>query len=194
MSARIHNHIYCLNAANHRNDHLQKAWNKYGETAFESETIVECNEDDLIWIEQVYLDWYWDYGVLYNINPRADRIEFTDEVREKIRLAASRRTWNEEERRKLSEAQKTANHPNRNGLTEEHKRNIGLGNLGKRRTKEERIRICEGHATKLTADDVRDIHRLWNQGNLTQTEIAKKWSLSQSYVCQIVNKKRWSHI
>lgn len=41
---------------NHCNDYLQKAWNKYGEEAFEFKIVEICEKDECIKLEQKYLD------------------------------------------------------------------------------------------------------------------------------------------
>lgn len=44
---------------------------------------------------------------------------------------------------------------------------------------------------KLTPDDVREIRRLWKEEKSLQSDIAEKFGIDQSYVSQIVNRKRW---
>ncbi len=40
----------------HHNIHLQRSWDKYGEESFEFNIILGCSEDELLLIEQEYLD------------------------------------------------------------------------------------------------------------------------------------------
>ncbi len=56
VSKRWYNHRSELRNDKHPNRYFQNAWNKYGEDAFEFVLILECDVEDLIWIEQVYFD------------------------------------------------------------------------------------------------------------------------------------------
>ena len=95
------NHLYCrwsghksaLNKQKHRNDYLQKAWNKHGENAFEF-LIVESDilEHNLSLVEQKYLDTAkQERDKCYNLNFLADRVEMTPEIRKKLSIAATGR-------------------------------------------------------------------------------------------------------
>lgn len=44
---RFKHHIVSLNGQFHRNEHLQRAWNKYGKDSFKFEPIYCCNKQDL---------------------------------------------------------------------------------------------------------------------------------------------------
>lgn len=46
-----------LNRNIHKNRYLQRAWNKYGHEAFEFEILERCNKENLIAIEQFWIDW-----------------------------------------------------------------------------------------------------------------------------------------
>jgi group I intron endonuclease len=53
---RFIEHSSTLRKGNHFNKHLQRAYNKYKEENFTLEVLQECNENDLIFYEQKYLD------------------------------------------------------------------------------------------------------------------------------------------
>lgn len=53
---RCRTHRYTLNANTHKNRALQSAWNKYGKKSFIFEIIDRVSCDDLIAVEQMYLD------------------------------------------------------------------------------------------------------------------------------------------
>lgn len=56
-------------------------------------------------------------------------------------------------------------------------------------------RYGENHGrSKLREDQVRDIHYLYNTGNLTQQEIATELGVNQRTVSNIVNGKSWKHL
>ena len=79
---RWQQHRSKLELGEHENDHLQKSWNKYGESVFEFSVLEKVNEtSDLIQREQYYLD------ILepeYNIIPKADRSEMSEESKRKM--------------------------------------------------------------------------------------------------------------
>ena len=93
----------------HHSRHLQAAWNKYGEEAFEFLIIERVAPKGCVAREQFWLD-LWKtanqkYG--YNISPTAGSTlgrEFTEETKEKMRKAKKGGKLSEEHKRKISEA------------------------------------------------------------------------------------------
>lgn len=66
LDARIKTHIRDLRRNTHFCDHLQRAWNKYGEEAFAVKLAYEAkNQDDVRAVEQELLDFVFPKG-LYN--------------------------------------------------------------------------------------------------------------------------------
>jgi transposase len=48
---------------------------------------------------------------------------------------------------------------------------------------------------RLTDDDVREIRKLWDNGNGPyQREIAERFGIAASEVSAIVNRRRWAHV
>jgi group I intron endonuclease len=111
-----------LNQNIFHNDHLQKAWNKYGPDAFEYIHLeyTTLKQLDMVWSEkhqcmliqpeQNWIDKYWDSGLLYNTCPIAGSRKGT------------KNTCSEETKKKISEG--TKNKPK----SEEHKKKIGDSN------------------------------------------------------------------
>ena len=66
IEKRFSNHKYELRNNIHFNQHLQKAWNKYGETAFEFFILEECSLDKLDEKEIYYILLYNSYRQGYN--------------------------------------------------------------------------------------------------------------------------------
>lgn len=64
---RISRHKASLRYNKHRNNHLQSAWNKYGENAFHFEMLIVLPVDYLKKAEQAMLDMYWGVEQCYNI-------------------------------------------------------------------------------------------------------------------------------
>jgi len=141
-------HYHKLRNGQHSNPHLQSAWLEYGENNFEAFVIEECLKEELIIIEQLYLDntkcLDRDFG--YNINIKADRIILTEEQRKKISLSkigkprsvelrkkiseiGKKRKWSVEQREKFIKSNSGENHWNYGGhRTEEEKIKIGKAN------------------------------------------------------------------
>lgn len=61
-------HLWDLKNNKHHSIILQRAWNKYGKDDFIFEIIEECTIDNLLTLEQKYLD---EYLPIYNICPNA---------------------------------------------------------------------------------------------------------------------------
>ena len=109
LHKRIYNHCYLLRKNEHRNPHLQAAWNKYGEENFEFAVVEECEKDDLLFEEQFWLDRFdsYDNKYGYNICPIAGSTigkKLSEETKEKIRTKAIGRKVSDEARKKMSEA------------------------------------------------------------------------------------------
>jgi len=68
FTKRIEHHRCLLKSNTHKNAHLQRAWNKYGEDNFEFNILEVVDKCCTLEVEQVYLDKCED---CYNINPLA---------------------------------------------------------------------------------------------------------------------------
>lgn len=108
-----------LKANQHDNIHLQRAWNKYGENAFEFILIELVEETQMLEREQYWIDKLGacDIELGYNINPDASRPP-----------SPKGRVHSTETRLKISNS--TTGIPKRPHIriarTEEHSKNIGL--------------------------------------------------------------------
>lgn len=109
----------------------------------------------------------------------------------------------EESKKKISEFRKGKCFYN---PTEEHKKKISQfhqGNtwwLGLNHTKETLQKMSlsqrgENHPScKLTEEDVRNMRNEYEQGGITQDQLAKKYDISRGSVSAIIKRKRWTHI
>lgn len=80
-------HINDLKRNGHDNDYLQKAWNKYGEDAFEFKAIHICDELDILNdLEVYYIKKYDSFNNGYNLTSGGDGFEgvISEETRLKI--------------------------------------------------------------------------------------------------------------
>lgn len=87
LQRRWNVHRCLLRANRHNNNHLQRAWNKYGEAAFEFTVIVHCEPDDLVIREQRYLD-SADWSFLYN-RSRDARTSGTPSAQTRLKMSES---------------------------------------------------------------------------------------------------------
>ena len=81
---RLNHHIQALRNNNHKNIHLQRAWNKYGEENFKFLILENCVKDIVYDREQFYLD-NRDVELSYNINPNATGFSENLETLEKLK-------------------------------------------------------------------------------------------------------------
>lgn len=83
-SKNIRTRLWChraeLRHGHHDNCHLQRAWNKYGESNFDFYIIEKCEESLLLEREQFYID---TQSPEYNINPITTKPPVTEETRRK---------------------------------------------------------------------------------------------------------------
>jgi group I intron endonuclease len=100
-------HRTSLRAGKHCNVHLQRAWNKYGEAAFEFVVLVECHPDECLKHEQIEIDLHkaTDLAFGYNIAPTAGSsrgVKHSAATRAKVSAALKRRETKPETRAKRS--------------------------------------------------------------------------------------------
>jgi group I intron endonuclease len=160
---RWQQHRRQLKNEEHYNSYLQNAWDKCGEDKFVFEVLEECEAEALILREQYYLDYYRSYerDVGYNVAIRADRSVFSEEAKEKMRLASTGRIQSPEERKKRSNSMK--------GKYTGEKSN----------------------SVKLSWEQVKEIRREYSETYITQDELAEKYKRPRTTIQSIVNNKSW---
>lgn len=133
LRKRIQEHKAMLRGNYHPNQHLQHAWNKYGEKAFVFKVLELCDSDRLDEREQHYLDVYVPKGICYNISSdvksptRGKRL--SEEHRKRLSEKAQNRS--EEHKQKLL----LARH-NRAPITDETRARMSSARRGKKHTPE----------------------------------------------------------
>jgi group I intron endonuclease len=155
IRARITNHRSQLNRGVHDNNHLQRAWDKYGEKSFKVELIKECNDEELLYEEQKYLD---KIGVgenpnCYNIAksafaPTLGR-ELSNETKRKIGNANKGKMHTEETKAILSKK-----HTGKT-LSKEHRHKMSISRTGRVCTKETRNKISDALTGIKRTDETR---------------------------------------
>lgn len=83
------NHFHELRCNKHYNIHLQRAYNKYGESSFVFHTLLFCSKESLIIYEQLCID---GLSPRYNILPKARSMLGTTRTKEsKLKQSKSRK-------------------------------------------------------------------------------------------------------
>lgn len=89
---RWYHHKQMLKTKRHHNEHLQNACNKYDETCFEFHITELINPNNLLEVEQKYLDYAKSHkNEVYNRTFIAGKIEMTLETKKKISNKAKER-------------------------------------------------------------------------------------------------------
>ncbi len=180
---RRNDHLHLLRTHQHHSIHLQRAWDKYGEAAFQFNILEFCDVGDLLQREQYYLD------------------AFHPELNVAFDAASPMKGRNhtEETLRRLSE------YASKQPRTEQHRFNIAKALFGRVRSEEERRNISKGTAertprgenvnfAKLTERDVIEIRARYARGRESSTKLAEIYGVYHSTILNIVHRKTWKHI
>lgn len=138
-------HQSLLRHGHHHNPHLQRAWDKYGEAAFEWGIVEEVQDEaNLLGREQHWLDRYLETpDTCYNIARCAESPmrghNHTEETKRRMSEARSGVPKTAEHRRRMSEANRGKK------LSRETKRKISEAHKGKKHSEESKRKIGEAH-------------------------------------------------
>lgn len=139
LAKRIYIHRNQLNLGKHRNSHLQRAWDKYGESNFTFDVIERVTDKNcLLDVEQRWLDETKATEVGYNI----------------CKIAANRRgvKASEETKLRMAESQRGKRHtPATRALMSKKKR----GMKKPERTPEHRERLGAAHRGKIVSEETK---------------------------------------
>lgn len=140
VSIRFSEHRFALRNNKHFSQHLQAAWNKYGESAFEFRVLEEVLPESLKEFEQLYIDTLLPE---YNIQKEVVRLGYThkhsEETKQKLSKALVGNTNGKNGRgRKMSEESKEKMRQAKLGIkrgpmSEETKQKISNAQKGKPR-------------------------------------------------------------
>lgn len=127
ISKRFKRHIRELKNNKHHNIHLQRSFNKYGESKFRLKILTTCNKNNLIDLEQKYLDKLepWRKTIGFNLSTKAsggdlltghpNRSNIIDRRKKTIRKKIE--TLSKEEKSKIWGRPKDSNPNWKNGKT-----------------------------------------------------------------------------
>ncbi len=155
IDRRMYDHRKSLNGNYHRNRFLQRAWNKYGEDAFEFSVLeVVENKEDLIAREQVYLDDAFSPGKIrpYNICSVAGSLLGTKRSAEfcaRLSVLKKGQKVSPETRAKMSLIMKGK------VRTPEHQAKLNMARMGFKQTDESRAKISASKKGTIHSDEWR---------------------------------------
>lgn len=178
---RWNNHLSLLKRGKHHSPILQHAWDKYGESAFEFEILEQCEEDDLIAREQVYIN---NIHPSYNCVPVAGSrrgVPLSSEQIAKMSARLKGRPLSIETRNKISKALRGKPRPKTKGrpLSERHRINIGNAVRGKRRSPESRSRLSVSLMGHSVSKETREKIGMAQRGRVASLETRMKMSVSR---------------
>lgn len=206
IQKRWDEHRRVLRLNKHPNDFLQNAWNKHGESNFEFQIIELVKSEELLLVEQKYLDIVKvESKMSYNLNYDARGGKLSEYSKQKISKANTGRKVTEEIRLKLSEvhkgikltaAAKLKLHIFNKGkkLSEDHKRKIGLANKGKKYSNEIRKKLSDSRIGLYMGENNpsydKTIYKFYNSNlNITRIctayEFYTEFKLCKSRVCNL---------
>ncbi|MBP5462533.1 MAG: GIY-YIG nuclease family protein [Lachnospiraceae bacterium] len=205
---RWDSHRAKLNGGYHDNPHLQRAWDKYGQDAFEFEIVEEVSDLSLLNdLEKKYIERYRENNICYNILDGGDGgfllgCHLSEETKRKIgeknRVNMTGRKASDETRQKMSQSQKQRYA----SWTEEDRAEFGRrmserasGYKWSQEAREnfKKLQQTRPNGATLSVDDVHEIRRLYEQDNISITEISKMLNIPRHNVYMIATYRRWAN-
>ena len=163
-----------LRGGYHKNKHLQCAWNKYSEGAFEFSVLVGLDVSEMLLriTEELYL---YNMEPEYNVVLSAIRNPMLGKAHSKETRALIKKN-----NARLSGDK----HPmwGRNH-SDAAKRKIGLAARGEKNP-----------SAKLTTLNVLEIRKLYQAGGVTQKELGRRFGVTKTTAGNIIRRKIWKHI
>lgn len=197
LRARLSRHRTNLRGMMHGNKHLQNAWNKYGEKAFQF-CVLELVTDraQLTLIEQTWIDKLNAIASGFNKRPVAATnlgIKLSEETRRKIALANKGRRVSEATREKLRQANTGKHHSpetraklsivfsgmNKGPKSAEHRHKLSLAHVGKTLSAEHRRKLSESHKGIPQSEESRAKKSAALSGRKKSVETRARMSLGQ---------------
>jgi len=201
---RWDSHKSLLYSNKHSNQHLQRAWNKYGSDKFEFVIIEICNDSSVInELEIKYILEYRKNSKCYNISDGGDGgcnlgKHLSDETKKKIgiknKINMTGRKADNKTKIKMSESQlkryenwTDEDRKEWGKKTSQHARGYTWSDESKEKMKNNK------NGAKYTIDQIREIRRLHQQENKTFSEISLIMNIPKSAVYLIATYKRWKN-
>ena len=165
-------HLTTLRSNTHNNSHLQNAWNKYEETAFEFSVLIFCDSENLLLYEQMCLDALKpEYNIATNAFAPARGVKRSDETKARLRESHLGNTSrlgtkaSDETKVKMRNVRLGKKHSDE---TKEKLRKISTGNkynLGYKHTEEAKLNMGKSHIGSKRSEETKEKMRNAQLGN-----------------------------
>lgn len=201
---RWDSHKSLLRSGKHFNQHLQRAWDKYGEDNFDFIVIEECSADKLDERERYYIQFYREENLSYNIADGGEGGSFlgkhlSEETKRKIgeknRVNMTGRKLSDSTKHKMSES-----HNKRYAKWTEEER-AAWGKLSSERARgykwdDESRNKMNGNKNGAThtESEIKEIRRMHEVENKSCREIADLLNQSYDFIYGIITYRRWKDI
>ena len=145
IQSRIREHKELLNRNCHPNNHLQHAWNLYGDEKFIFSTIEKCDEKILTQREQFWIDFYGGINSDNTYNQRDAGSHGTHSEETKIKISERLKGVPKKPGRKVSKEGKLSLSLSHVGKypSEETKKKMSASQKGRKHTEETKKKIAE---------------------------------------------------
>lgn len=182
FSKRKNRHFRYLRTGKHENKHLQHAFNKYGENAFDFIIIKRTKE--LLQEEQKLLNEHFGKPTCYNIcgtagSPSVKGRVKTDEW--KARIAQSVQKFYD-------------NNPTHKQRLAELRLGTTIPQEVRQKMKESKKRGSDHHNSKLNDQIVREIKQKYKPREYGYAMLAKEYGVDKKTIIRIIQNKTWTHI
>ena len=173
-------HKRCLRGNYHVNPHLQHAWNKYGEEAFEFSVVYEVDTvDELLPHEQWCLDVMLpEYNIAKDATAPMQGRKHSKATKEKMRKAATGRFPTDETKEKLSKSATGRK------FSDETKRKLSEMRKGK-------LSGEKNPGSKLTKEQVNQMRVLRDTENITYKELGNLFGVHLETARRAILGKTW---
>ncbi len=178
-------HLSSLENGNHHNEHLQRAFDKYGRDSFKIELIKKCNIEELDKLERYYIKELdaCNHDKGYNMMYGGQRYRnFTKEVRLKMSEEGKGRKFTNEHKKKISLAQKGK------VISQE---SIDKANATKKKL---RVHCGEKNPNALISDNVAEKIIIDLLEGIPINDIADKYQVSNDVVYNLMYNRSYLHI
>lgn len=197
--SRLKWHKDALRSGRHTNEHLQRAWNKYGESSFEFsvlETMPPATTNDVLNLrEQEYILKYRSYDSAYGYNKTfgGEGEVPTEETRKKLSKNNPRfwkgKKFSSEHVRKLKES--LSGKPSWNAgksLSESHKRRLSQNHADFRG--ENSPRYGKTHSSRVKHHISEKLKLAWENGKFQNRDVDRSYTKTEEYSDKLAATRR----
>jgi hypothetical protein len=175
---RLNAHRSCLLLGNHKNNYLQRAFDKYGEDKFVFRSVEYCEVENLTEREEYWIGRFNSMSTSrgYNLSRAKTHGGHSEETRAKMSMAAKGKVLSKETRAKLSEAFKGKTH------SEEARAKMCISQKGRTHSEESRAKMGAAHKGnkyclgKTHSEEVRAAISAAGKGRIVSKETRAKLS------------------